>query len=99
MIEVLSSSFTMKACSLRVYMIGLLCTILAHNFVAALGLANITTELGPRLSPGARIILPNGPDFANATRRWSPFAEPRFTVVVDVAAEQDVAETVCSSCF
>ncbi|PYH85967.1 FAD-binding domain-containing protein [Aspergillus uvarum CBS 121591] len=84
----------MKGSKLRAYMIGLLYTILAHNFAAALGLANITAELGPRLSPGARIILPNSPDFTDATRRWSPFAEPRFTVVVDVATEQDVAETV-----
>ncbi|RAK79553.1 FAD-binding oxidoreductase, partial [Aspergillus fijiensis CBS 313.89] len=84
----------MKVFNPRAYMIGLLYTILAHNFVAALGLANITTELGLRLSPGARIILPNSPDFANATYRWSTFAEPRLSVVVEIATEEDAAETV-----
>ncbi|PYH41618.1 putative FAD-dependent oxygenase [Aspergillus saccharolyticus JOP 1030-1] len=78
-----------KACIL-----GLLCTILTRNLVAAIGLANITAELEPRLSPGARIILPNNTDFELATYRWSTFAQPRFTVVVEVATERDVEETV-----
>ncbi|RAL14899.1 FAD-binding oxidoreductase [Aspergillus homomorphus CBS 101889] len=84
----------MLTLKLRACILGLLCTLLAHNIVAAIGFPNITAELGPRLSSGARIILPNNTDFKRATYRWSAFAKPRPTIVVEVATEQDVAETV-----
>lgn len=50
--------------------------------------------LKARLSPGATILLPDNPEFANATSRWGDYAKPDITVVVEVATEGDVSETV-----
>ena len=54
----------------------------------------IITELGPHLSPNASIILPGSPEFANATLRWQEYKDPNITIVVKVATESDVQQTV-----
>lgn len=50
--------------------------------------------LKARLSSGATILLPNNPGFTNATVRWGTNAKPDIFVVVEVATEGDVSETV-----
>ncbi|KAL9111384.1 MAG: hypothetical protein Q9227_004261 [Pyrenula ochraceoflavens] len=54
----------------------------------------IVSELGPRLSPGSSIILPDSSTFAEADDRWTRWRGPNITVAVQVATEQDVQETV-----
>lgn len=55
---------------------------------------NITNTLGPFLSPTAQIHLPGSAGFNTSTDRWQDFAPPSFAVVVQVASEKDVRETV-----
>jgi hypothetical protein len=55
---------------------------------------NITADLGPKLSNGAQIYLPSSDGFVEGTTRWSSYKAPNITVVVQVANENDVAETV-----
>ena len=56
--------------------------------------SRICSELGPRLSHSASIILPHSADFAAATIRWTEYQAPTFSAVVEVASERDVQETV-----
>jgi hypothetical protein len=55
---------------------------------------DIKTDLGPRLSSNASIFLPGSSQFADATLRWQEWRDPNITVVVEVATEGDVQETV-----
>lgn len=55
---------------------------------------NITQELGPLLSPGAVIIFPGSTEFLVATDRDNEQDPPTYAVVVEVASESDVQETV-----
>lgn len=55
---------------------------------------NITDELGPRLSAGAAIVFPGSSEFLLATDRDNEQTPPTFAVVVEVATENDVQETV-----
>lgn len=55
---------------------------------------NITTELGPSLSPGATINFPGSAEFQVATDRDNEQDPPTFSAVVEVATERDVQETV-----
>ncbi|KAH8645772.1 putative FAD-dependent oxygenase [Xylariales sp. PMI_506] len=55
---------------------------------------NITQELGPLLSPEAAIVFPGSPEFLIATDRDNELNPPTFSVVVEVATESDVQETV-----
>lgn len=57
--------------------------------------SDVHSQLGPQLSPGASIYFPNSAQFANATSRWSSYAEPQIAVVVEPATAKDVATTVC----
>lgn len=57
-------------------------------------IANITNTLGPLLSPAAQIHLPGSAGFNTSTDRWQEYAPPSFAVVVQVASEQDVQETI-----
>lgn len=59
---------------------------------------NITKELGPHLSPSAAIIFPGSSEFLVATDRDNEQDPPTFAVVVEVASESDVQETV-STCL
>ena len=54
----------------------------------------VLSELGPRLSPNASIILPDAAEFDAATTRWTEYQAPSFSAVVKVAIEKDVQETV-----
>ncbi|KAI0401066.1 FAD-binding domain-containing protein [Xylaria palmicola] len=58
------------------------------------GIEEISAVLGPKLSPEAAIILPGGSDFAGITARWREHQAPAVSVVVKVATESDVQETV-----
>lgn len=54
-----------------------------------------STDLQPVLSKNAKIVLPNGADWAELqVRGTSPRISPRYNVVVEVATEQDVVNTV-----
>ncbi|PVH93284.1 putative FAD-dependent oxygenase [Periconia macrospinosa] len=55
---------------------------------------NISADLCARLSPDASVYLPSDNDFASFTPRWSSYSTPNFTVIVEVATEEDVIETV-----
>ncbi|KAI0125392.1 FAD-dependent oxygenase [Xylariales sp. AK1849] len=56
--------------------------------------ANITAELGPFLSPRAAINFPGSAEFLAATDRDNEQDPPTYAVVVEVATEHDVQETV-----
>lgn len=56
--------------------------------------ANITNELGPLLSPSAAIVFPGSAEFLVATDRDNEQNPPTYAVVVEVATESDVQETV-----
>ncbi|KAB8237519.1 hypothetical protein ETB97_012941 [Aspergillus alliaceus] len=56
--------------------------------------ATVGWELGKRLSKGASIYFPGNELFTNATARWSQWGKPNISVVVEVANQWDVAETV-----
>ena len=55
---------------------------------------DFAAALGPILSPGASINFPGSDKFANATSRSSAYGAPKFAIAVDVATEDDVANTV-----
>lgn len=55
---------------------------------------DIRTKLAPELSEHADIYYPDSDVFEDATARWSYYHPPNFTVVVEVAVEEDVAKTV-----
>ena len=55
---------------------------------------DVYVSLKERLSPKAKIYLQDSESFGHATLRWSQFKRPQFTVVVEVATEHDVVETV-----
>ncbi|PLB51157.1 FAD binding domain-containing protein [Aspergillus steynii IBT 23096] len=64
------------------------------NHSSALQHPGIIADLGPKLSSGAQILFPDSPGFDVATARYSQYGAPNFTVVVQVAQEDDVAETI-----
>lgn len=51
-------------------------------------------SLREKLSPGANVYVEHSEKFSGATLRWSEYKSPHFTVVVEVATEDDVVETV-----
>lgn len=65
-------------------------------FIIASGLA--TAELGPDLqhllSKEAQIYYPGSVGYKNATTRWASAVRPGLDVVVKVASEADVQQTV-----
>jgi hypothetical protein len=52
------------------------------------------TILSSRLSSNASIFLPGSSEFSDATLRWQEWESPNITIVVEVATEDDVQETV-----
>ena len=58
--------------------------------------ASVLSDLGPKLSPNATILLPDDPNFAAATRRWVEYQAPSFDAVVVVTSEEDVQQTAGS---
>lgn len=59
--------------------------------------ANITEELGPLLSPSAEIVFPGSAEFLAAIDRDNRQDPPTYKVVIEVATERDVQETVSTS--
>lgn len=57
---------------------------------------DIFSQLASELSPGASIILPDNPRFQTVHQRWQGYSEakPTYAAVVEVAVEDDVAQTV-----
>lgn len=51
------------------------------------------SELAEQLSPGAEIVSPYRPEY----ERWQSYKPPRYTVVVEVAIEEDVQKTVSAA--
>lgn len=82
--------------SVSSYTVGLLpgfISGLTSNNIGAVA-STVVTELGPRLSQNAAILLPGSVQFADATDLWQQYMVPNITVVVDVASESDVQQTV-----
>lgn len=72
---------------------------LALSFLSTFSSASsISNDLGPQLSSKARIIFPGSAEFLVATDRDNEQDPPTFSVVVEVATEDDVIKTV-SLCF
>lgn len=61
---------------------------------AAVDQSDIIQILGPLLSSNAEIYLPGSEGYANGTIRWSSLDQPDIAVVVKVATEGDVQQTV-----
>ncbi|KAJ5211730.1 FAD binding domain-containing protein [Penicillium cinerascens] len=80
--------------------LGNICSILSLSttstgwFNSLCSPGDISSVLGPHLSSGAHIYLPGSDQFTQATTRWSAYQAPNFTVIVKVATESDVGETV-----
>jgi len=51
-------------------------------------------ELRPQLSPGASLVVPSDPLFADASMRWQAYLRPTYSAVVEVATEADVQAVV-----
>jgi hypothetical protein len=60
--------------------------------------SSITKELGPLLSRKAAIVFPGSAEFLVATDRDNEQDPPTYSVVVEVATESDVQETVSLRC-
>jgi len=60
-----------------------------------MSLAHAAQELGSSLSSAARITFPDGQLYTNVTARWSDYKAPQLGVVVTVASEPDIKQTVC----
>lgn len=56
--------------------------------------SSLASDLGPRLSQNAAILLPGSADSTIATDRWQQYVVPNITVVVEVATESDIQQTV-----
>lgn len=54
----------------------------------------VTAELGPRLSSGSLVFGSDNSQWSNATSRWNRFVRPDVQVVVEPAAECDIAKIV-----
>lgn len=61
-------------------------------------IANISKELGAKLSPSASIhLISSAEDFDKVFVSWSAFNKKEPSAVVKIATEEDAVETVCSS--
>jgi len=56
--------------------------------------STVEAELGPQLSSGSLIFGPDNSMWYNATWRWSTLDTPNVQVVVQPAAESDIAKIV-----
>ncbi|KAK6845412.1 hypothetical protein PG995_015522 [Apiospora arundinis] len=54
----------------------------------------VATELGPKLSEGAQVVLPADASFTNLTSRWREWHSPEVAAVVKASTEGDVQEAV-----
>jgi len=58
------------------------------------GLNRVQYELGPQLSPAAKIYLPGNALYGEATTRWNSAMHPDFAAVVVPINNEDVAIAV-----
>ena len=56
--------------------------------------STVKTELGQQLSKGSLIFGPDSALYPNATERWNTLDTPNVQVVVQPAAESDIAQIV-----
>lgn len=63
-----------------------------HNISAS----TVATELAPQLSDGSLVFGPDNSLWANATWRWNTLVNPDVQVIVQPAAESDIAKIVSS---
>jgi hypothetical protein len=56
--------------------------------------STVSVELGAQLSKGSLIFGSDSPEWFNATVRWNQFVRPNVQVVVQPAAESDIAKIV-----
>jgi hypothetical protein len=54
----------------------------------------IATDLKPRLSHGAGVVVPGDEEFASLVSRWREWHAPTVAAVVQVASESDIQEAV-----
>ncbi len=59
-----------------------------------MALALALQEPLPKLSAVAKITLPEDPSFADVSARWSDYKAPQPGLVVTVASESDIEQTV-----
>jgi hypothetical protein len=57
------------------------------------------SALAAKLSPQARIYLPGSSGFNETSQRWSALQAPRVNISVAVGTEDDVVETVSTTCL
>ncbi len=63
--------------------------------LASADMQSAAAEMQPKLSPGAQVIFPWNPQWHDLQIRGSsPRIQPNYSVVVEVATEQDVATVV-----
>jgi hypothetical protein len=67
---------------------------LSSRYLGESPLAARSTHLPSCLSAGAEVYYPGSKEFANANLRWGAAQNPHYDMVVKVATEQDVQETV-----
>lgn len=60
-----------------------------------LSLRSVHIKLAESLSGQARLLLPGSKAFADASLRWSSANSPSYSLIVQVATEADVQQTVC----
>ncbi|KAI9368091.1 hypothetical protein BJX61DRAFT_537539 [Aspergillus egyptiacus] len=73
---------------------GTLALLGAPRVAALVSPADVRATLSSQLSENSEVYFPDEAEFVEATERWSRFEPPRFTIVVEVAEEQDVAKAV-----
>ena len=56
--------------------------------------STVKSELGPQLSYGSLVFGPDSALYPNATERWNTRITPKARVVVQPAAESDLAKIV-----
>ena len=54
----------------------------------------ISTDLGPKLSHAASVVIPGDPAFANLSSRWREWHGPKVDAVVNAATEGDIQHAV-----
>ncbi|CAP65704.1 uncharacterized protein PODANS_7_890 [Podospora anserina S mat+] len=77
--------------------LAILAFVLLSSFTAAAYTAipsDILSELTPRLSPTAKILLPSSSLWPSASKRWNELSRPSYSAIIQVAEERDIAESV-----
>lgn len=57
---------------------------------------SLLSSLAAQLSPNATLLLPTSPLMHNTHLRWQAYAKPTYSVLIEVANEEDVVATVPS---